>query len=509
MADTPTRVDTFRRRRRLRRVTLLATILTPIATGLAMFLVVTADPAPVSGAGTLTVTNCHDSGAGSLRAEMASATAGDTVNFFVNCPATSPITLASTLDINTSVNISGPGASRLVVSGNNAVQDFSVASGVTATISGITIENGSTSSLNDGQGAGIVSSGTLTLSNSDLVDNDAYIGGGIENSGALTVTNSTLSDNTGSYIGGGIDNVGTLTVNDSTLTGNISGEGGGGMTNFTSATVNDSTISGSVGEYGGGIQNLASLTVTDSTLSGNNATNGGGIYSQYGSLTVTDSTLSGNSADDSGGGIRNVGATLNVTNSTISDNSAGTTGGGIYNDGTATVTTAPCRAILPARAAAGGSSSTLLTHLGVRPCSLPPLWPTAALGRTAPCKRWVGPPPTAAIASTTTDRADSAALRCPTPPLASTRPDLNNGGPTETIALEPGSAAIKHITNAAFCLPTDQRGYSVTVPCDIGAYDTSAVPLGFCPPRPSPPVVNRPRPSPPVVKQPPPSKYGH
>ena len=214
---------------------MLATIVTPVATGLAMFLVVTADPAPVSGAGTLTVTNCHDSGAGSLRAEIASATAGDTVNFFVSCPATSPITLASTLDIITNVNISGPGASKVVVSGNNAVQDFSVASGVTATISGITIENGSTSSLSDGQGAGIVSSGTLTLNNSDLVDNDAYIGGGIQNSGALTVTNSTLSDNTGSYIGGGIDNVGTLTVTDSTLSGNNSGEGGGGIMNFAVA----------------------------------------------------------------------------------------------------------------------------------------------------------------------------------------------------------------------------------------------------------------------------------
>jgi hypothetical protein len=50
----------------------------------------------------------------------------------------------------------------------------------------------------------------------------------------------------------------------------------------------------------------------------------------------------------------------------------------------------------------------------------------------------------------------------------------NNGGPTQTIALEPGSAAIGHITNAADCQPTDQRGYIVKVPCDIGSFDTTA-----------------------------------
>ena len=83
----------------------------------------------------------------------------------------------------------------------------------------------------------------------------------------------------------------------------------------------------------------------------------------------------------------------------------------------------------------------------------------------------------------------------------------NNGGPTETIELEPGSAAIEHITNAAYCLPTDQRGFSVKVPCDIGAYDgTSAIPPGgFHPP---PPGGFRPPPPPPFVKQPP-SRYEH
>jgi hypothetical protein len=49
----------------------------------------------------------------------------------------------------------------------------------------------------------------------------------------------------------------------------------------------------------------------------------------------------------------------------------------------------------------------------------------------------------------------------------------NNGGPTETIALEPGSAAIGHVTLASDCTGNDQRGVPRPVPCDIGAYETN------------------------------------
>ena len=439
MADLPSRVDTFRRRRRLRRVTLLATILTPIATGLAMFLVVSADPAPVSGAGTLTVTNCHDSGAGSLRAEIASATAGDTVNFFVSCPATSPITLASTLDINTNLDISGPGTTRLVVSGNNAVEDFSVASGVTATVSGITIEKGV--------------GGT--------VDGVGY-GGGINNEGMLTVSGSTLSANSSDFIGGGIVNDGgTLSVTDSTLAGTGTAlttpcqappRTTVGVDNGGTMAITGSTFRQRAGgtQYGGGIENdNGTLTLTISTLYGNTAAAGGAIYNLYdaGAVAMVASTLSNNS----GPAIYNVQGTVSAK-ATIVANS--TPSGGCEGDGT-------------------------FTDLGYN------------LNDDGTCQFT-----TSTSLPDTPSGLDPAGLQ-------------NNGGPTQTIALEPGSAAIKHITNAAFCLPTDQRGYSVTVPCDIGAYDSSAVPPGFCPPRPAPPVVNRPQPSPPVVKQPPPSRYEH
>ena len=56
-------------------------------------------------AATLTVLNTNDSGAGSLRAAIAAAASGDTINFAV----TGMITLASELAIDKNLTIQGPG----------------------------------------------------------------------------------------------------------------------------------------------------------------------------------------------------------------------------------------------------------------------------------------------------------------------------------------------------------------------------------------------------------------
>jgi hypothetical protein len=45
----------------------------------------------------------------------------------------------------------------------------------------------------------------------------------------------------------------------------------------------------------------------------------------------------------------------------------------------------------------------------------------------------------------------------------------NNGGPTLTIVLESGSAALSHVTLAAHCTGSDQRSEPWPTPCDIGA----------------------------------------
>ena len=66
-------------------------------------------------AATITVTNTNDSGAGSLRQALTIANDGDTINFAV----TGRIILTSGgLVIDKNVSVSGPGADRLSVDGN-------------------------------------------------------------------------------------------------------------------------------------------------------------------------------------------------------------------------------------------------------------------------------------------------------------------------------------------------------------------------------------------------------
>ena len=120
--------------------------------GLALAL---AMPAQIAGAATQLVTNCNDSGAGLLLQAVLDAQTGDTIHFALS-PMCSTIILANTIDITASLTIDGPGASTLAVSGEVASGGaFGVASGVTVTMSGLSIVDDSFS--------GIDNSGALTL----------------------------------------------------------------------------------------------------------------------------------------------------------------------------------------------------------------------------------------------------------------------------------------------------------------------------------------------------------
>ncbi len=209
-------------------------------------------------------------------------------------------------------------------------------------------------------GGGIYNnSGPLTVSTCTLSGNSAFNGdgGGIDmaNWNTLTVSNCILSGNSASNggNGGGICNYGPLTVSNCTLSGNSAypnywggGGGGGGIFSYGGpVTVSNCILSGnSAQSSGGGIDvgnywNWSTLTVSTCTLSGNSAQgSGGGIYNRNGPVTVSTCTLSGNSAQGSGGGICNdLGGTVMVSNSTLYGNAAHGYGGGIYNNGTGAV----------------------------------------------------------------------------------------------------------------------------------------------------------------------------
>jgi Right handed beta helix region len=311
-------------------------------------------------ADTITVTNTNDSGPGSLRQALTDANDADTIVFAV----TGTIGLTSGgLLIAKNVTISGPGSNQLSIDGNQAVLVFGIFPGKTATISGLTIRNAE-------GGAGVWNEqGTLTVSDCAVTSNSYQ--GLYNHEGTLNVNNCVLSGNLGdglyTYNGattvsncvvsgnssGGLVNdgphhgphahppndhsgsAGSMTIDGSIISDN-SGPGVSNVAGFL--TVLDSTLRGnSAGKAldGGGIlsgplfKTPADVTIINSTISGNSAPDfGGGIAGGYWFVNIVNSTISGNSAEDSGGGIS--GTFLRIMNSTISGNSAGS-GGGIYH----------------------------------------------------------------------------------------------------------------------------------------------------------------------------------
>jgi len=274
----------------------------------------------------------------------------------------------------------------------------------------------------------------------------------------FTVQNLTIANgNSASHKGGGIDNEGSaLTVTNSTFSANSAGLGGGGIYNHSGTVmVTNSTFSGNIAASttggGGGIGNSGTLTVTNSTFSGNSASHNGGGIASIGTVTVTNSTFSGNSADYDGGGIAS--GTGTVTNSTVSGNSASHDGGGIASIGKLTVTNT-----IVANSTTGGNCGGLAVTDG---------------GHN------IDDGMTCGFTGTSLSN---------TNPMLSPAGLANNGGPTQTIALQAGSPAI-NAGDESVCaaLPVsnlDQRGDvrpgTGHANCSIGAYEADATPPEVC-----------------------------
>jgi hypothetical protein len=452
---------------------------------------------------TFIVTNTSDVGPGSLRQAIIDANTASTNDDILFSGVTGTITLnfalSTILPTSTAgtLTIIGPGSSSLNISGNNGSANrdfniFTISKGGNLSISGvmvsgaITTDNGGAfdnagaltvsnctisgnsargSNFGGSGGGGIFNAGTLTVSNSTLSGNSANGpggGGGINNtvSATLTVSNSNISGNSSPGFGGGggiYNRGGTVNISNSTISGNSAtsttggAPGGGGIQNNGTLTLSNSTLSGNSTVFnGGGIHNGGNLTVSNSTISGNTAgLYGGGIFNP-GGATISNSTISGNSATaatSGGGGIRNRG-TLTLLNSTLSDNSAPGYGGGLSNlSGTLNIAN-----IIIANSTGGSDlSGPGIVNLITGATATNNLITILALGSTA----WA-------------TKVTSAALNL--------GPLQNNGGPTLTMALLPGSVAISTgsptISNAPPINGLDQRGVnrSSTAP-SIGAFE--------------------------------------
>lgn len=302
------------------------------------------------------VTNGNDSGPGSLRQAIADARDGDTINFD---PSVNTVTLTTAeLSISQSITISAsPQMVTVMRSSQTEFRIFHVMPGHSVEIDGLTISGGHITGDN---GGGILNdNSTLTVAHCMVWANAIVnassgnnFGGGIHNSGTMTLNQVIVNNNNASFCGcgngvpsgGGISNTGTMIIIAGTVQSNAGGafwlwSGGGiynsntGMMTITgSMIVNNQTGNpGHFGAYGGGIVNYGTLTIQDSTISGNTALGGdiqggegGGISGN--NITITNSTITGNSALR-GGGVAGGG---NIAHTTFSNNSASVAGGALY-----------------------------------------------------------------------------------------------------------------------------------------------------------------------------------
>lgn len=451
---------------------------------------------PAAQAATFTVTNLNDSGAGSLRQAITdanNAAGADIVAFQAGLTGT--ITLTSgQLVVSDSVDIQGPGAAALTVSGNAAGRSFYLYSGAAlldVTISGLTITGGGGVTF----GAAIIDFGeNLVLDGVTITGNTATAGGGglaatdLTGDGmSLTVRDSTISGNDSGRDGGAIyfyTTGGPMLIENSVISGNDAVDDGGGiyLYNVTdNLTVTGSTISGNTaGGTGGGIYFYQTdggvQTIDHSTLSGNSAYLGGGMFWVFGDtpITIDHSTFSGNDAT-AGGALFSAfafGSTVTVVDSTISGNEATSgDGGGLF-----------FYALY-----AGGSvairNSTIASNTGTGAFSLTGPIPVSnsILGDNTPADLGTDLDGNFALSFSLLENAGTANVTDSGGNVLGQDPQLgplaNNGGPTQTHKPAATSPAV-NAGNPAFVPPpsTDQRDMPRVVGTQI---DMGSVELGL------------------------------
>ena len=395
-------------------------------------------------AATYTVSSTTDSGPGSLRDAIAAANStpdNDLIIFDISgCPGSvCTITLTTgELSISTSASagaltISNPGGpAHLILSGNNASRILRVNSGANLTINGLTLQNGYSQ-----EGGALLNEGSCTVVNSILRLNHAENGGAIKNGGAD-------NDAWG----------GSLVVIKSEIVNNKAdsdpGYGGGIYSVDGPLFMLDSTVAENMagseywisGGFGGGIAMIAdnssfAAVLVNCTISGNRSIGEAGPWAEPGAggglFLISDSEPS---------------TFLNVTMA----NNFAAYGGGVAGIGTYF---APHMFIRNSLVAGNTESHSDPNAFGV----------------------------------TFLDRGNN--LVGGSPQLG---PLANNGGPTRTHALLPGSPAIDAGNNCVLtengcigpygqdhnpALSFDQRGSARVGTVDIGAFEFAAQPAVF------------------------------
>jgi CSLREA domain-containing protein len=339
-------------------------------------------------------------------------------------------------DVSGSLNLIGPGARNVTISGNSAsrVFNFSGSSSIASTISGLTISNGSFTgaTATSAAGGGILNAQNLTMTDCEFTGN--HVTGGV----------GLIDGHTGGLgQGGALFSSGFLALTNCTFASNIATGGNG------SASLGRTPGGNGGAGQGAAVYSTASpVTMTNCTFYGNNAFGGngnngtrggnggngaGGAVANTGSITMLACTVDDNSANGgpggtgssqgnggfgatNGGGLVNLGNTFKVTDTIVGDNTQNSSAGGPDADG----------------AFVSGGYNLIGFANG-------------STGFTA--------------------TGDMTGI-----PVGVTGPTSNTGGPTDTLTFFSTSAAINSSNNTV-APHRDQRGYLRTGQPDIGAYE--------------------------------------
>jgi hypothetical protein len=308
-----------------------------------------------------------DSGADSLRQHVLESEAGDFIGF--DSPKT--ITLSTgQIKLDKALSIDGTGKA-VTIDANKTSRHFEIAPGTEASISSLTLINGSPNPSEKCTGVTtpcggsifIQATASLNLNEVKILSNEAFLGGGINTNGTLTMLGGVLAKN-GAGIGGAIRGSGATIDLTNTVIGGATPEdantasfvGGGGLgggiaINDTTLTLTNVTIQNNTttGEGGGILEKFSTvagktLSISNSLIANNTATlDGGGIYNEAGNLTISASRLLNNesqgfsASEPHGGGAIFNKADLTIQEGSSLSNNKAIAGGAIANVGKLTL----------------------------------------------------------------------------------------------------------------------------------------------------------------------------
>jgi hypothetical protein len=295
---------------------------------------------PVAQAATLTVANCNDTGAGSLRAAVGSAVSGDTIDLRSLTCKRIVLTSGAIMIPQTSLSIRGPGYARFAISGNYHSSVFRHTGTGTLGLRGIAIEQGEHRAI-DAEGGCIYSAGNVDGNDIHVRHCAAYavhgaIGGGIYAAGNITLFYSAVYSNgaKGASSGGGGVTLGTVQPGGILTGGNLrahrtrfldnAAASGGAIRALGDVNITYSTIANNRARFSSGAMDVFGHStgtpsrIAYSTISGNTAVNSVGTFNLPPNTSIEDTTISGNRAPFISIGTLGGGST--IANSTITDN---------------------------------------------------------------------------------------------------------------------------------------------------------------------------------------------